>query len=172
MDISTLHPDFATLPAPSYQVLTTVTDQISAVNTLIGLARQRIRVFDTDLSTHGWNAPLRAELLGSVLRLPDAHLDIIVHDTRYLEASCPRVTALLRYASDAIAIRRTGPEAHAATDALVIIDDCHFLHRFHSDGPRAALGLVQAGMAKPLIARFEEIWATGEPGVNATVLGL
>jgi hypothetical protein len=27
-------------------------------------------------------------------------------------------------------------------------------------------------VAKPLVARFEEIWATGEPGLAGTVLGL
>ena len=26
--------------------------------------------------------------------------------------------------------------------------------------------------ARPLVMRFEEIWATGEPGLNASVLGL
>jgi len=34
------------------------------------------------------------------------------------------------------------------------------------------MGINQPDQTRPLAARFEEIWATGEPGLNATVLGL
>ena len=57
-------------------------------------------------------------------------------------------------------------------DPLVIVDGRHFLHRFHIEQPRAALGIGEPLVARPLVERFEEIWATGEPGVDATVLGL
>jgi hypothetical protein len=43
---------------------------------------------------------------------------------------------------------------------------------FHVDGPRAALAFDAPLAARPLVARFEEIWATGEPGLTGTVLGL
>ena len=55
---------------------------------------------------------------------------------------------------------------------LVLGDDRHFLHRFHLDQPRAALGIDAPLDARPLVNRFEEIWATGEPGPTATTLGL
>ena len=148
-------------------------DQVAAIDTLVALAQTRIRVFDANLSQMGWNAVARTQLLASFLRLSrDARLDIIVHDTRYLEASCPRLTGLLRVASAGMRIHRTGPEARSANDALVIVDDRHFLHRFHVEQPRAALGIDQAALAQPLIKRFEEIWATAEPGLTADVLGL
>jgi hypothetical protein len=57
-------------------------------------------------------------------------------------------------------------------DPLTIVDDRHFLHRFHVDGLRAALAYDAPIAARPLCARFEEIWATGEPGLTGTVLGL
>ena len=38
--------------------------------------------------------------------------------------------------------------------------------------PRAVLGIDAPQDARPLITRFEEIWATGEPGLTATTLGL
>jgi hypothetical protein len=57
-------------------------------------------------------------------------------------------------------------------DPLVIADGRHFLHRFHIDHPRASLVIDNSQLAGPLVARFEEIWATGEPGVAGTVLGL
>ncbi len=34
------------------------------------------------------------------------------------------------------------------------------------------MGIDQPEQTQPLANRFEEIWATGEPGINATVLGL
>ena len=173
MVTSTSAPEPAPLPAPSNRVLDSMADQVAAIDTLVALAQNRIRVFDADLSQMGWNAVARTQLLGSFLRRSrDAHLDIIVHDTCYLEASCPRLTGLLRVASAGMRIHRTGPEAQSAHDALVIIDDRHFLHRFHVEQPRAALGIDQAALAQPLIKRFEEIWATAEPGLSAEVLGL
>ena len=48
----------------------------------------------------------------------------------------------------------------------------HYLHRFHFEQPRAALGIAQPEQTQPLANRFDEIWATGEPGVSGTVLGL
>ena len=64
---------------------------------------------------------------------------MIVHDTRYLEQSCPRLIALLRSFGHAMTVYRTGPDAKSAMDPLTIADDRHFLHRFHIDGTRAAL---------------------------------
>ncbi len=54
----------------------------------------------------------------------------------------------------------------------MIVDGRHFLHRFHVEQPNAELGIEQPLAAKPFVERFEEIWASGEPGVSATVLGL
>ena len=41
-----------------------------------------------------------------------------------------------------------------------------------ADHPRATLSIGNAQAAKPLGTRFEEIWAIGQPGLTATVLGL
>jgi hypothetical protein len=57
-------------------------------------------------------------------------------------------------------------------DPLVIVDARHVLHRFHVDQPRASLAIEQPAAAKPLVTRFEEIWASGEPGLSGTTLGL
>ena len=51
-------------------------------------------------------------------------------------------------------------------DPLVIVDGRHFLHRFHVEQPRAALAIEEPQLARPLVKRFEEIWATGEPGLT------
>ena len=160
-------------PAPRLVELDTVAAQAAAIDELIALARHHIQVFDQDLSQTGWNSPVRADRLAAFLReIRGRRLDIIVHDTRYLESACPRMMNLLRSYGHAMTVYQTGAEAKIATDPLVIIDGVHYLHRFHFEQPRAALGVNQPEQTKPLASRFEEIWTTGEPGVTGTVLGL
>jgi DNA-binding LacI/PurR family transcriptional regulator len=158
---------------PRLVELSTLAEQTEAVDTLIALAHQHIRVFDQDLSQTGWNSAARADRLASFLRqVRGRRLDIIVHDTRYLESACPHMLALLRNYSHALAIYQTGPEGKVATDPLLIVDGRHYLHRFHFEQPRAALGIDQPEHTQPLASRFEEIWATGQEGLSGTVLGL
>ena len=158
---------------PRQKMLDTIAAQVAAIDEMIGLARRTIRVFDIDLSEMGWNNRERSIHLATFLRRSrHARLEIIVHDTRYVESRCARLTGLQRMFGEAIVIRRTGPSARGAMDPLVIVDDQHYLHRFHVDRPRAALGILQPHAAKPLIQRFSEIWASGEAGVHGSVLGL
>ena len=158
---------------PRTVALNSIAEQVAAIDELIPLAQRRIRIFDQDLSQTGWNHPARVEKLSAFLRgTRGRRLDIIVHDTGYLETACPRLLNLLRTYTHAMTIYRTGPEAKVATDPLLIVDDRHYLHRFHFEQPRATLGIEQPEQTRPLASRYEEIWATGEPGINATVLGL
>jgi hypothetical protein len=160
-------------PEPRVAELATIAEQTAAIDELIALARHHIQVFDQDLSQTGWNNAARSERLAAFLReVRGRRLDIIVHDTRYLESACPRMLKLLGVYGHAMSILQTGAEGKVATDPLLIVDGKHYLHRFHFDQPRAALGILQPEQAQPLVARFGEIWATGESGVNATVLGL
>lgn len=171
MASSTSH-DEAT-PAPRTVALTTLAEQIAAIDELIGLAQRRIRVFDYDLSETGWNDAGRAARLGAFLRgTGGRRLEVIVHDTAYLERSCARLLGLMRAYSHAMTIYRTGPDARHASDPLVIVDEAHYLHRYHFEQPRATLALHRPEQTRPLAMRYDEIWATGEPGINATVLGL
>ena len=153
--------------------LDTVAAQIDAIDELIGMAQNTLQVFDIDLSQTGWNSATRAVNLAAFLRrAPAARVDIIVHDTRWLQGSCPRLINLLRQYSHGITVYQTGPEAKIAMDPLCIADGRHYLHRFHIDQPRAVLVLENPQQTSPLATRFEEIWATGEPGMAGSVLGL
>ncbi|HZP89180.1 MAG TPA: hypothetical protein VFB54_20405 [Burkholderiales bacterium] len=166
----------ATAPdgAPSsYRILESFGEQADAIDALLGRAQVSVRVFDTDLAQARWSSAARAQAVGDFLRRSrDARLQIIVHDTRHLESACARLVALLRRYSAAITIYRTGHEARNAADPLLIVDERHFLHRFHADQPRAALAIDEPALAKPLVQRFDEIWMTGEPGLAGDVLGL
>lgn len=163
----------ADAPAPRDAIVASLSEQSAAIDEIVDLARLRLMVFDVDLAQCGWHTAQRAERLTAFLRRDrQARLDLIVHDTRFLEMSCARLLTLLKLYSHAITIYRTGPEARSVMDPLLIADGRHFLHRFHIDQPRAALAIEQPQLARPLVLRFEQIWATGEPGLSATVLGL
>ena len=160
-------------PAPRQETLETVAAQVAAIDTLIGLAQHSIRVFDVDLSSMGWNDAERAATIVAFLRARrTARLEIIVHDTRWIERSCPRLTTLLKYYGFAVAIVRTGDDAKHAMDPLVIVDDKHFLHRFHAAQPRAEFAIATPDAARPLVERFDAIRAGAKPGLSASVLGL
>ena len=160
-------------PEPQEIRLESIAEYALAIDRLIDLAQHTLRVFDRDLADGGWNGAERAERLARFLRRSrNARLSIIVHDTRNLESACPRLLALARTYGHAMALWRTGAAARHASDALVIADDRHHLHRYHVDQPRATLVLGMALATTPLSARFEEIWATGEPALGGSVLGL
>jgi len=172
MDSST-SPETAAGPVPRESRLDTVAAQTAAIDELIGLAQQKLQVFDIDLSQTGWDTAARADNLSAFLRrAPAARFELILHDTRWMESSCPRLLNLLRRYSPMITVYRTGSQARVAMDPLVIVDGRHFLHRYHVDQPRASLVIDSSPLAGPLVNRFEEIWATGEPGLAGTVLGL
>jgi hypothetical protein len=159
--------------APRRTRLDTIKAQIGALDDLVGLAKLSIRVFDIDLSEMGWSSVARHDALAAFLRASrNARLDIIVHDSRYLEGRCARLQALQRLYGNAINLYASGPEAQGARDPLAIIDGRHYLHRFDIEQPRAILGIEDVSGATPLILRFDEIWATGAPAFPGSLLGL
>ena len=160
-------------PEPREQMLDSLASLGDAIDQLVELAQQRLQVFDADLAEGGWQTAPRAAALAAFLRRGrHARLDIIVHETRFIETSCARLLLLLRQYAHAVTIYRTSGEARKAMDPLVIADGRHFVHRFHVEQPRAALAIEQPQLARPLVMRFDQIWATGEPGLGASVLGL
>ncbi|HEY1328752.1 MAG TPA: hypothetical protein VGI14_17570 [Casimicrobiaceae bacterium] len=169
MDTSSSAPDGAS--GREWRV-ETLAEHAQALDALIALARQRIQLFDVDLAQGGWNTAARADALARFLRRRNAQFDVIVHDTRWIESSAPRFVDLLRQFGASMTVYKTGTEARGAMDPLLIVDQRHYVHRFHIDRPRASAAIDMPQQAKPLVQRFEEIWATGEPGLAGTVLGL
>ena len=160
-------------PTPHYERLSSIAEQVTAIDTLIDLARLSIRVFDIDLSRMGWNNAARVDKLTKFLHgAPGARLEIILHDTGWIERSCPRLLTLFRAHSHVMTIRRTGDDARAAMDPLIIVDGIHFLHRFNIGQPRAALSIGDPEAALPLVTRFDAISESAVPGLTASVLGL
>lgn len=171
MDTSTSTADHP--PEPREAALESVAEQVAAIDEIVGYARARVQVFDTDMAWGGWGRTARVDLVRRFLRgNRHAALDIIVHDTRWLETSSGRLLVVLRQFPHAVKIYRTGREAAGAMDPLLVVDRAHCVHRFHIDQPRGSLIVAQPAAVKSLAARFDEIWATGEPGLSSTTLGL
>ena len=144
-----------------------------AVDRVIAAAQHELRIFECDLSDPGYRAAERAVLLEKFLAARRSNrLLISLHETAHLEREAPRLLALLRRYSHAIEIRATFGPARGARDCLVIADRHSYWHRMHIDQPRSVSALGDATAAAPLLDRFEEIWASSDPAVSATVLGL
>lgn len=140
---------------------------------LLGLAASEVLVFDRDLKDGGWDARGRiAVLRGFLLGRHLSRMQIIVHDTIYIERYLPRLLFLLHDFSHKFSILRTVEDARNAWDAFVIVDGRHIAHRFHLDSPRGELALNAPLKARELRDRYDDILAFTEPGVNATQLGL
>jgi hypothetical protein len=57
-------------------------------------------------------------------------------------------------------------------DPFAVIDERHYVHRFHYEGSRGVLALDDVPSAHGFVQRFEEIWEASAPAVCATTLGL
>lgn len=157
----------------SREVLDSPAAQRAAIDRLLAVARRKVLIFDDDLSRMGWESRDRAEALARILKGGrGVQVDFVLHRTEFLLTRCPRLLALLRHHSGSLRMLRSGPEAAHAMDPMLIVDDRHYLHRFHADQPRAELVFDDPGSARPLAERFRAIEATAEPAATLTVLGL
>jgi hypothetical protein len=144
-----------------------------ALDRLLALAASEVLVFDQDLKDGGWNAPARIEVLRAfLLGHRNNRIQIIVHETMYIESNLSRLVFLLRDFSHKFSILRTIEDGRNPRDTFVIVDNRHIVHRFHVDSMRGELALDVPLKARALRDRYDDILAFTEPGVNATQLGL
>lgn len=156
-----------------HRQLNSTADYTEAIDTLIELARHRLRIFDYNLEDGGYTTVRRYELLRTFLLAGHTNrLEIVLHDTDYLARFCPRMLNLFKQFSHAITIEETTPQAKSIYDPFSIADEACFLHRFHYDSPRALLAINDIEGSHVLIKRFEEIHAASAPAITATTLGL
>lgn len=145
----------------------------AAIDNVIGRARNTLHIFDADLSRGGYSSPGRCEALRDFLRRDRSNrLVLVLHETDYLMVRCPRLMDLLKTHSHAIAIHKTVEHARVASDAFVVADEAHYVHRFHSAGADFLLALHEHTGAHQLEERFAALLEASYPAVFATTLGL
>lgn len=158
--------------SPQYQKIESVAGYEAAIDQVIARARRNIHIFDKQASST-FNSLKRYELLRSFLLANRINrLRIVMHDTGFLTTHCPRMMSLLRQFSHCIAIHETREDAKQVYDPFIVVDENHYVHRFHYDSMRGLMALNDLNEAHEFNNRFEEIWEASFPAVSATKLGL
>ncbi len=144
-----------------------------AIDRAVLAARRTIRVFDRNLEDAGFNDAARFETLRAfLLSGRDRRLDFVLHDVDYIQRYCPRLLSLQRQFTHAVNIHQTTAEARGVYDGILVVDDAHYVHRFHFDHPRGEWVLNDLAKSQILLRRYESIWQESVPAVSATTLGL
>lgn len=148
-------------------------DFIAALDTLCGLAQYNLYIFEKDFENLGYNSEARYSILRDfLLSSPYNHLHLLAHNTRPLTQNCPRLLNLLRQFTHNMHIYQTSKILHHLSAPFAVADKTHYVRRFHFDDPRGILGLNDTEGARALTARFDEMWASSQPAVSTTTLGL
>ncbi len=104
-----------------------------AIDDILETASRSVRIFERSLGRE-YNSPHRVDALRRYLLASRRNrLLIVLHDASTMDRNCPRLLLLLRQYSHAISIHETIASAKAVYDPFVIVDDRHFVHRFHYD---------------------------------------
>ena len=146
--------------------------QQAFIDTVLRLARRRIVIVSDTLDAR-WEQPARIDTLKAFcLASPRNALHVVLHDAQHVRRHCPRLQQLALRFGHVIAMRCPRQETDMPRDAWVVVDDEHFVHQFHVDHPRGNAGTHLPGLAKPLGARFMELWVGSDPVRTGTPLGL
>lgn len=144
-----------------------------AIDQAISQAEHTIRIFDFNLENCGYNSLRRYDLLRTfLLANRNNRLEIILHDTDYLVRFCPRLLNLGGQFAHAISVYQTTSQVKDLYDPFIIIDQTHFVHRFHYDHPRAALVFNDLAGAHEFEERFDAIREASTPFSLGAPLGL
>jgi hypothetical protein len=162
----------AETPAPQHTSILGNSEYDAALDTILEKPQKIVRIFENALG-RGYNSPRRYELLRTfLLASPRNRLQIVAHETQSMDRTCPRLLNLLRLHAHAISIHETHQVAKAVYDPFAVVDDLHFVHRFHFEELRGVLALHDPIGTHTFIERFGEIWEASSPAVSATTLGL
>lgn len=150
-----------------------IEDYNNALDTLCKLAQRNLYLFEKDYDGMGFNTVARYETLRKLLLVnPDHRLFVLTHDPHYLSTLCPRMTMLLKQFGTSMSIHQTPKSLQHITEPFSVADESHYVRRFHFDDPRGILTLHDPEKARALKSRFLEMWASSNPAVTATRLGL
>lgn len=148
-------------------------DYIAALDTLCGLARKELLVFENNFEDIGFNSEARYDVLRTfLLASPGNRLHLLAHDTRPLSQRCPRLMMLLRQFGHNMHIYKTPKHLLHLTEPFAIADERHYVRRFHFDDPRGILARNDPAEARILKSQFTEMWTASHPSVSGTTLGL
>lgn len=150
-----------------------IADYTAALDTLCGLAQHNLYMFEKNFDGMGFNTEARYEALRRfLLANPANRLFVLAHDTHYLSTLCPRMVMLLRQFGIGMSVHQTPKNLQYITEPFSVVDNLHYVRRFHFDDPRGILAQHDPENARALKSRFMEMWSVSHPAISATKLGL
>lgn len=156
-----------------HTALNGVGEYIEALDTLCGLTRHHLYIFENDFDQLGFNSEVRYNLLRRLLlSSPNARLHLLAHNTRPLLQFCPRMMMLLRQFSHNLHIYQTPASLHHLSEPFAVADENHFVRRFHFEDAHGMFAQNDPVGARQWKSQFEEMWSVSHPGVSASTLGL
>jgi hypothetical protein len=158
---------------PERNLIRTRSDYLAGFNTLLGLARRELRIFDPDLSELEMNSMHRIETLTRFLRgSRTRRVYVALHEVDHVTKRCPRLIALMGSYTSAIHIFQTHGEAAKVQDCFVLADGEHLVRRPVRTQPRGVLVINDPKECQPMRERFDEIWEASLPTVSVNTTGL
>jgi hypothetical protein len=144
-----------------------------AIDLVIQQAQKTLLVFDQDFSHGDYASIARHQSLQQFLSR-DAHtkLTIIMHQSEFLTAHCPRLLELLTTYGHKMTVYLTNDSAKVAKDCFVIADDVHYVKRIHIDQARFKYAFDDAETCASLHMRFDELLEETSHTLSPTQLGL
>jgi hypothetical protein len=138
---------------------------------LLARATTRLDLFDPDYSVFPLGAPdveatLRAFLQGGGM------LRLALHDTRFIQQSCPRFLGLARYYGERIECRQSPRSLRHLSDSFALADGMHVVRRFHCDHMRGEAAFDSPGAVELPAQRFEALWEESCVTLSPSVTGL
>ncbi len=158
---------------PQSVELLSAADYVGALETICGLAKHTLFIFEKDFVNIGFNNEARFEILRSfLLTNPNNRLQLLAHDTRPISQYCPRLMTLLCQFGHNMFIYQTPKHLQHISEPFAVADSSHVVRRFHFDHSRGILALNDEGKASLMKSRFIEMWQASRPSASTSTFKL
>lgn len=148
-------------------------DYALALDIVIAQASSELCIFDQNFEKGEYASIRRYDLLHAFLQKGEqVKLSIILQNSHFFSANCPRLVDLLRIYGHKITVYETNDFAKIAQDCFVIADKQHYCRRFHIDQARFKYALDDLETSASLLLRFDELLAETTEAISVTKLGL
>jgi len=176
-----------TLPPSSWKAAMTTNNQKLAPNTIItgehlysdainlvlANAKNKILIFDQDLSRGDYASLEKFKLLQKFLTANIAsHLTIILQDATFFQEKCPRLFNLLIIHGHKMSVHVTNASVKHVKECFILADGRHYVKRMHIDQARFKYALDDPQSVEILNNRFQELQDAIDDVVTTRPLGL
>jgi hypothetical protein len=157
----------------SSQLITSWAEHDAALQKLVQLAANTLRIFDHDLSKFRLeNKEDIVSLRRFLATKRDNQLCIVLKDAGPLRSKCPRLMRLLGDYPQQMSVIECPAHLASISNSLCLADDRNALVRINQDHARARLIIDDAPDCAPYLQQFEAILDEGGEPISATTLGL